>query len=76
MLCNRLGVVELLWKLGNGIAGCFLLECVVWGAAVTGSSIIRPMWDKVFGTGRPTLTAWEAGQLYGGGKVSEISCVL
>ncbi|CAM9414867.1 unnamed protein product, partial [Hapterophycus canaliculatus] len=27
------------------------------------------MWDKVFGAGAPTLTAWEVGQQYGGGKV-------
>lgn len=27
------------------------------------------MWDKVFGAGPPTLTAWDVGQQYGGGKV-------
>ncbi|CAM9458894.1 unnamed protein product [Ectocarpus sp. 13 AM-2016] len=28
-----------------------------------------PMWDKVFGVGRPTLTAWDVGLEYGTGKV-------
>eukprot|EP00903_Cladosiphon_okamuranus_P018385 g16911.t1 len=28
-----------------------------------------PMWDKVFGVGRPTLTAWDVGLQYGDGKV-------
>ncbi|CAN0446857.1 unnamed protein product, partial [Ectocarpus sp. 8 AP-2014] len=28
-----------------------------------------PMWDKVFGVGRPTLTAWDVGLEYGALKV-------
>lgn len=31
----------------------------------------RPMWDKVFGVGQPTLTAWDVGLLYGDGKVKK-----
>lgn len=57
------------WRMASPYAFCLagMCGCVRFG---TGSRL-RPMWDKVFGVGQPTLTAWNVGLQHGDGKVKQ-----